>query len=493
MSDIILHKVNEAFIKIDAESSTLRELSEYFTFYAPNYRFHPLYKQKRWDGKIRLLNWKTNQIYYGLKESVKKFASERGYSVTQKFEDYNREFALNEAMSFIDKLNISLPENGKPRDYQVKALVESVRYNRRFLKSPTASGKSLIAYLMSRFFMSEGKVGLVIVPTINLVEQLYTDFVEYSTKNGWKVDKYCHRVHAKYEKTTDKPITISTWQSLIKLPKEYFEKFDYVILDEAHGATAKSLVALMTQCVNAKIRIGMTGTTDDLEVHDLVLLGLFGEVKELAKTIDLINKKQLAQFQIKNLVLKYDEKSCIINQKVKYEDELRFIMANQSRNRFIKNLALSLEGNTLILFRRIEKHGKPLYDLINNNGKKNCYFIYGGTDVDDRETIRKIMEKEKDAILLASEGTFSKGSNIRNLHNLIFASPSKAKIKTLQSIGRVLRLSSQKEIATLFDIVDDLRCGKRMNYALKHFENRLKIYIKEKFPYKTYNIELKNT
>ena len=166
---------------------------------------------------------------------------------------------------------------------------------------------------------------------------------------------------------------------------------------------------------------------------------------------------------------------------------------NRARNEFIKNLALSLKGNSLILFQFVEKHGKDLHNIIQEQAKgRHVFFVYGGTDVEVRESIRAITEKEKDAIIVASYGTFSTGVNIRNLHNIIFASPSKSRVRNLQSIGRGLRLGENKEEAVLFDISDDFRIGKFANYTLKHFIERVKIYDEEKFSYKFYNIELKN-
>jgi superfamily II DNA or RNA helicase len=170
-----------------------------------------------------------------------------------------------------------------------------------------------------------------------------------------------------------------------------------------------------------------------------------------------------------------------------------YIVQNKARNEFIKNLALSLEGNSLILFQFVEKHGKELHSIIQEAAKKrHVFFVFGGTDVEIRESVRSITEKEKDAIIIASYGTFSTGVNIRNLHNIIFASPSKSRVRNLQSIGRGLRVGENKTEATLFDIADDFRTGKFTNYTLKHFVERVKIYDEEKFNYKFYNIEIKN-
>jgi superfamily II DNA or RNA helicase len=224
-----------------------------------------------------------------------------------------------------------------------------------------------------------------------------------------------------------------------------------------------------------------------------VLEGLFGPVYKATSTSELIEKGQLAAFKIKCLILKYPELVCKQSKDWDYNDEVNYIVLNKARNDFIKNLTLSLQGNTLILFQFVEKHGKDLYALIKEHTKnRHVFFVFGGTDVEVRESIRSITEKEKDAIIVASYGTFSTGVNIRNLHNIIFASPSKSRVRNLQSIGRGLRLGDNKEEATLFDIADDFRTGKFTNYTLKHFIERVKIYDEEKFNYKFYNIELKN-
>jgi superfamily II DNA or RNA helicase len=289
------------------------------------------------------------------------------------------------------------------------------------------------------------------------------------------------------------PMIISTWQSIYKNPPEYFEQFDFVLGDEAHQFKAKSLTTILSNCVNAVYRIGTTGTLDGTHTHKLVLEGLFGPVYKATSTAELISKKQLAEFSIRCLILKHPDASCTESKKWTYNDELNYIISNKFRNNFIKNLALSLKGNTLILFQFVEKHGKILHKMIIDSSRdRKVFFVFGGTDVDARESIRAITEKESDAIIVASYGTFSTGINIRNLHNIISASPSKSRVRNLQSIGRVLRLSDSKTEATLFDISDDLRIGKHVNFTLNHFIERVKIYDEEKFNYKFYNIKMNN-
>ena len=492
MSDIVLYKQNEAFIKFNCEKSVAQELADYFTFFVPGYQFMPAYKNRLWDGKIRLADLRTYNIYHGLVPYIQKFCDERGYKLAiDSPVNVTENFSVTEAKAFIDDLNLdkSIITEGA-REYQVKAFITAVRNRRMLLLSPTGSGKSLIQYLILRYLQHKGyKKGLLIVPTTSLVEQMYADFVSY----GYDAAEYAHRQYSGKDKHTDKFLTITTWQSIYKNPPEYFEQFDFVLGDEAHQFKAKSLTTIMTGLKNASYRIGCTGTVDGTQTHKLVLEGLFGPVYQSTTTAKLIENKQLADFRIKCLVLKYPDNICKMSREWDYQSEIDYIVSSRARNEFIRNLALSLEGNSLILFNLVEKHGKHLHKLIEEKaGNRHVFFVYGGTDVEIREQVRAITEKENDAIIVASYGTFSTGINIRNLHNVIFASPSKSRVRNLQSIGRGLRIGENKTEAVLYDIADDFRIGKHVNFTLRHLQERVKIYDDEKFKYKFYNIEVKN-
>lgn len=495
MNDLVIKKVNEVYVKVDCEKHISKEISEYFQFYVPGYQFVPAYRNKIWDGKVRLYNLQTSQIYAGLLPYLEEFCSSRDY--TFEFQDgveLEDEYSIYHAKKFISQ--IKPHARGEPievRDYQIEAFVHGIQKRRALLLSPTASGKSLIIYMLFRqLWQYQNLKGLIIVPTTSLVEQLFSDFGDY---NDGSMEEHVHRIYQGKDKNTDKPLTISTWQSLYKMPKEYFEQFDYVIGDEAHNFKAQSLTTILTNCTNAKYRIGLTGTLDGTKTHKLVLEGLFGPVRKVISTKELIDTQQVSDFEIKCLVLKHsDEISKSIKGK-SYAEEIDYLISHESRNKFIKNLAVSLGKNTLVLYQMVDKHGKILYDMIKNTkllGDRKVFFVHGKVDTDAREEIRRIMEIEQDAIIVASFGTFSTGINIRNLHNIIFAMPTKSSIRTLQSIGRGLRQSEGKEIATLYDISDDMRVGKHMNYTLKHFVERVKIYNEEKFPFKIYKIGLKD-
>jgi superfamily II DNA or RNA helicase len=486
MTNIIIQKKNEIYLKVEAEPHIHQELFDYFTFEVPGAKFMPQYRSKYWDGKIRLYSNHTGEIYVGLLDKLVAWA--KRYEYTVEFKDnkfYGSPFEENEMISFngvSDYMNkIS---KHQPRDYQIDAVYDALRYNRKLLISPTASGKSLMIYTIVRYFVDNNKNILLIVPTTSLVEQMVKDFSDY----GWDSEKYCHKIYSGKEKNTDKPVVVTTWQSIYNLQRSFYENFDVVIGDEAHQFKSKSLVGIMTKMDNTKYRFGFTGTLDGSQTHKWVLEGLFGPSYKVTQTKELIEKGYLSKLQIKILLLKHNS-----HQFNEYEEEVQYIIGHEKRNNFIKNLVLDLKGNSLVLFNRVESHGQILYDLINNSASKNrkVFFVHGGVNTETREKIREITEKENNAIIVASYGTFSTGINIRNLHNVIFASPSKSRIRNLQSIGRVLRKGENKNKAILYDIADDATYKSRKNYTLNHLIERIKIYNEEKFNYEILQINLK--
>jgi superfamily II DNA or RNA helicase len=481
MDIIEVSKFDETYNKITCDPGIGFELNDHFTFEVPGAKFMPAVRNKFWDGKIRLYNVMTGLLYAGLNKYVQEFAEKRNYQIVYTSDFSAEEFSLKEAKEFIETLNI--PEKFERRDYQIQAFAHAARNRRALMLSPTASGKSFIIYLLTRYYNART---LIIVPTTSLVSQLASDFADY----GFVSDKFVHRIYAGQDKHTDKPITISTWQSIYKLPKEYFKQFDVVIGDEAHLFKAKSLTTIMSNLNACRYRFGFTGTLDGTQTHKLVLEGLFGPVKKVVTTAELIDQKHLSEFVIKCIVLKYSDEDRKLLKSYDYQAEMDWLVRNEARNRFIKNLTLSLKGNTLLLFQYVEKHGKVLYDMIKDQGVP-VHFVHGGVDGEDREEIRRIVEQSPSSIIVASYGTFSTGVNIRNLHNIIFASPSKSKIRNLQSIGRGLRKSDNKEIATLYDISDDLTWKTRKNFTIMHFVARMAVYNEEKFDYRLYPVNLK--
>ena len=484
--DLSISKKNEVFLKIDSkEPHIFCELSDIFTFEVPGAKFMPQYRNKYWDGKIRLFNQANGEIYVGLLDKIISFCKKSDYQYEFVHSDFygtpfeeNGFISLEGVKDYMNKIT-----RYEPRQYQIQGVFDALKYNRKLLISPTASGKSLMIYTITRYMVDKGHSVLLVVPTTSLVEQMYKDFIDY----GWNSDENCHRIYAGKEKHTDKPVTITTWQSIYKLEHSFFKKYGCVIGDEAHLFKSKSLIKIMTKLHDAKYRFGFTGTLDGTQTHKWVLEGLFGPAYKIVRTDELIEKGHLAKLNIKILLLQHESQRFDT-----YEDEVQFIIQNERRNNFIKKLTLDLKGNTLLLYSRVESHGEILFNIINSDTNRKVFFVHGGVAAEEREEIRKITEEETNAIIVASYGTFSTGINIKNLHNVIFASPSKSRVRNLQSIGRVLRKGKNKTRATLYDIADDTTYKSQKNYTLNHLIERVKIYNEENFNYEIVPIKMKN-
>jgi superfamily II DNA or RNA helicase len=461
-ADLVISKSNEVFLKIETQPHIEYELRDHFKFEVPNAKFMPQYRGRNWNGEIHLFDMRSKQIYVGLLDKIVSFCKQYGYRYrfeTNKF--YGLPFEVNEEISFegVKDYMHSICSHS-PRQYQIEGVYDALRHNRKLLISPTASGKSLMIYSIVRYYVDKGHA-----------------------------DSYCHRIYSGREKSNDAPVTITTWQSVYKLERSFFEDYGCIIGDEAHLFKSKSLISIMSKLHHAKYRFGFTGTLDGTQTHKWVLEGVFGPSYKVTQTAELMEQGHLSQLDIQCLVLKHPPQKFET-----YEDEIQYLISHEQRNKFITNLSLDLKGNTLVLFSRVEAHGAILYDKINNNkgSDRKVFFVHGGVDAEERELVREITERENNAIIVASYGTFSTGINIKNLHNVIFASPSKSRIRNLQSIGRVLRKGKNKTKAVLYDISDDCTFNSRKNYTLNHLIERIKIYNEEKFNYEIITIQLKN-
>lgn len=481
-----VEKKNEVYLRIGTEQHIHHEISEYFTFEVPEAKFLQQQRRyRRWDGKIRLYSPGTGELYVGLYDYLVDWLRKMGYTYTiNDSEHYGKPGEENASVSpqavagFVRSLGLPF----KARDYQLAGIYKALRFNRRLILAPTGSGKSLIIYCLVRWHRQFNREVLIIVPTTSLVEQLYKDFEKY----GYYAKGEVHRIYGGKDRKTELPVVISTWQSIYKEPKSYYNRFDCVIGDEAHLYKAKSLTSILTKCFDVKYRVGLTGTLDGLQCHQLVLEGLFGPVERHIKTAELQKQGHLSDLKINILVCKHDYIGFDT-----YQDEINYIIGCRKRNKIITGLARDLSGNTLILFNFVEKHGDVLWEMLNSNNKsKHLFYIHGGVPTEEREEVRRICETSNDAIILASYGTFSTGINIKNLHNVIFASPTKSRVRNLQSIGRALRTHDSKRRAILYDFADDISNGRFRNYTLNHLIERLKIYTEEKFNYNITEIKL---
>lgn len=475
---------NYSFLIVECDYGIAQEISEYFSFYAKNYRYMPAYKNHLWDGRIKLFNVSERLLPVGLLKKLVRYCKENDLDVI--IEDEVKE-KLPTFKHDVENLIGSLKLPFTAYDHQVSAIDFMVNKNRGIILSPTSSGKSLNIYAKVRHTTENDKNTIIIVPTVQLVKQLSNDFGDY----GWDSEKFVHQIYSGQSKETKKPVIISTWQSLQKMPESYFSKFESVIVDECHLASATVIKSIMEKCTKSPSKLGLTGTLDESKANEQTLIALFGDVFKAITTKELMDRGLVADLKIKAIQLNYPIDVSKVVSKLPYVDEVKFIKSYQPRSNFITKLALMAKdnGNTLVLFQH-KAHGKDLYKLMKKK-HENVFYIDGDIDVDLRLSYTHKFETDEDVILVASYGVFSTGINTKNLHNIIFASSYKSKVKVLQSIGRELRLHPNKDGAILFDVGDNFKYKKAQNTTYKHFVERIKLYEKEQFDYKLKGVNIK--
>lgn len=481
MSVVKFIRIDEVYCSVDADYDIFQELAEALTFEIPKKQFHPLVQAGQWDGKIRLLNRMNHLMYGGLIEYASLLAREMGYEVEIDSAYAENPFSEAEAEEFFKTLDLPFD----PYDFQANAFIHCIQHKKALILSPTSSGKSLLMYLILSFLKVKT---LLVVPGIGLAKQLAKEIKGY----GYKGD--IHQVMGGTEKNSDALLTIAVWNSIYKLPKKYFTQYEVLIADEVHRFDSKSLKTLMEKTTTIEYKIGVTGSLQETKTHQLTLIGMFGPIMKTISTREMIDRGLASEAEIRIIVFTYPtEDTQDLPFKRSYEDEIKFIISHPLRNRFIVNLANSLPGNGMILFRRVEKHGKVIYDLLQAAGKKKVHFIHGGTDGDQREAIRSIMEQEDDVIALASDGTTATGTSINNIQWMMKVNPIKSVINNKQSIGRGLRKDGKENKIQYYDLADELPPtvgGREKGYLHSHLVERLKIYVKEKFPFKIHKIKL---
>jgi superfamily II DNA or RNA helicase len=500
LSTIYIEKISETYIKINSTKDIETELSQYFTFESPGAKYTPLYKAKRWDGMIRLYNRSTKLLYAGLYDMVVSWAENNGYEIEIIQNEYytifskEKEVDREKVEAWINSLDVH-DGYGNPievREYQIDAFIQAIKTKRIILLSPTASGKSLIIYLLVRFFQMINKKMLLVVPSVALVQQMFNDFNDYALTQEWKSEDNCQEIYAGKTKEITKSVTISTWQSLYDLKnKSFFEQFDVVFGDEAHQFKSKSLCTIMEKLSNAKYRVATTGTIDEKSsVNILTLTGLFGKQFTVSTLRELMDDGFISQLKIKVLVLKHSDEVRKVVSKYDYKNEINYICCDQERNEFIAKLALSCDGNTLILVNYVEKHAKPLIEMISEMVKgtdRKVFGIFGSASIED---LKGPIEKENNCTIIASYSKFSTGANVPSIRNIIFGSPNKSYIRIFQSLGRGLRLHKNKDYCTLYDIIDNLSWKKKRNTTIEHGTERIKMYNDQEFNYDIEEIDL---
>jgi superfamily II DNA or RNA helicase len=484
MSDIQILPINASFMAVTSEDEGIREdLYQYFRFEEPTFTPN---KFSKWDGSVRLYDKRSGKISYGLLSTVIAFAHDRQLTIDidPAFKQDIKPITEEQINEWCDTLDLRDGDNKiSPYDYQRAGLYLAIKYSRVTLLAATSAGKSLLQYLIIRFHqqLNTGRI-LLIVPSINLVTQMYGDFKNYSTANGWDADKNCHMVYDGRTPYTNKPVVISTWQSLKDLEPDYFQQFSVMLGDECHTFSGECLEKIGKNCTNAYSRVGLTGTLKKDKLHPLQVQQHFGPIRRIVTTKQLQDAGRAAKTQVHIIQLEHttDDRK---NLDGEYQKEIEFLIGHPYRNKIIKGLAKTLKGNTLILFDRIDAHLKIVAkELQDEMPHKRVLIITGEVENDERNVIKAEMEVGEDIVLLASFGTVSTGVSIKRLHNLVFAHPSKSVIRILQSLGRLLRLHSSKDVANIYDIVDVMMYYGKINHAMRHGAERLGFYTEEQHP-----------
>lgn len=491
MNDITAIKLNETWLHLDCSRSIAHELFDYFAFYAENYKFMPMFKKRLWDGKIRLFN--TNMtLYVGLLKHLAIFCKDRKYTLSFDPEMFSRE-SNEKVLNYIRSLEYHNDKKERiyPRDYQEKAAIECLDRGRRTIVSSTSSGKSLMIYMVTHYLLHQKNLDkiLIIVPTTTLVRQMYGDFVDYSLTDDWNVKNDTHQIMSGVDKdNNDVRVYISTWQSLYTLPRNYFHKFQCVMFDECHEASASAVKKILEKCTNAPYRFGFTGSLQKAKANKLVIQGLLGPAIKVMTNKESMNRGEAAEIKIHMKMFKWSRNEVDGVFGEPYQEEMTWLRNSDRRNRLIAKdvLVRPINQNSLVLVNNLDQ-AQALYDILYNKDKRRVYMVTGATDVETRNELRSIIDNNPSdrpgIITIATFGVFQRGISIRNIHNLFFGCPSKSLIRVLQSIGRGLRVSETKKRLHLWDYLDDMSCGrKRKNYSFLHGKERLKIYQEEQFP-----------
>ena len=509
-------KDNVHVIVTSDNEGVLHDLRDYLTFYVEGYQHQPKFKFGGWDGKIRLYSLYKRTLYRGLIPRVREWAADMGHGIDISPElETPHTVSPQEIATFVDTLKLSRDNDGTrvpliPYTFQWLGVYHAINDKRRVFEASTAGGKSLIAYILCRWFMAkqENAKVLVVTDTVNLVHQLRADFKDYAGSTDWVMEDHIHPIFSGQEKTTDHEVYISTWASMAKMPRNYFQQFTAVIIDEAHKVKSKSFQTILENC-DLEYKIGMTGTLHDSITHKYVTEGLLGQAMVLLTSAEGREMGITSDIKVNGIVFQYDDKEKTALSKLNYItaaekkagkkdrsylNELEFLIAHKGRNEKICEFISHASGNSVGLFARIE-HGMELFTMLKElNPKKKVYFISGDVEADDRERLREILKTETDAIIIASYGVFSTGVNIPALHNLFICSPTKSMIRLMQSLGRIGRKHKTKSVGQVFHFGDDLRLPRknaRDNHTLKHFIQCVKKYDKEQINYTLTNMPIK--
>ncbi|ANH51223.2 DNA helicase [Campylobacter phage PC5] len=491
---IKIEKLNESAYKIISETQLyLDEIKQLCSAKIPNAQFLPAVRMGYSDGVKYFYKDCGDYLIVpkGFIKGIIKRLNEK-YKLELSFDDEIEKITEEEFNKFVKSLKLPF----EPYDFQLKAAFDSINTGNNICVMATGSGKSLTIYILCRWFIEKYKNTddkiLIIVPSVVLLNQMYSDFKEYGFTD---IDKYIDRLGGDFKVVSFvKKLNISTWQSLYR-NVSLFKDITVIIEDECHTAASDVHESIIfPSATNAKYRFGFTGTLPQNYCDKLSLMAVLGTAKTYVTPRELIDMGLATEMEIKPIILKYNDATSSIVRTVKnYQQEVSFFLGIPERDDIIAKLIckVSQKGNSIVLFTRVSngenlarkvcklKHGVDVeISELRKLNKYNIFFVSGETKASDREAIRQIMESCDDAIIFGTTSIMSTGVNIRKLKNLVSTMPGKSYIKINQSIGRMLRKHETKNnIVYLYDIVDDAR-GRyaKKNYMFKHYEERLKYY-----------------
>lgn len=497
---IIITKVNETWIRVECpEQYQELDIQDRFSFQVETAKYS---RNKHWNGVKQLYNRRTKLFPIGLLLELLSFfeVQEFDYQLDPDLIPDSETLDLEDVKHLVEDIIRPKDKTGQDihvQDFQYDALLYILNMGRSVCLSATSSGKSLIIYLALRIYQLiddlRGKTLCVTVPSITLVNQMWSDFDQYSCGTGWSIDKHCQKMYGTTEKTITRKIVITTWQTQSKLSQAVLDKIGVIFFDECHLCKAKTLSTICESLTSCEFKHGLTGTLDGCEVNELSIQGLLGPVKKVVSAKEIMDIGFASKVKVNMMLLNHNivtqgeftkfrkQYFKTLTKKHRNDDylcELEFLNVLNKRKEFLFEFIESLPGNTLVLFDRVVSYGEIWYQEYKESHPDNTFYITGKVSGDDRETIRIGMESQEQSTLWASYGTLSTGVSINKLHNCVLISSAKSKIRVLQTIGRMMRLHSTKNEANIYDIVDNLGFE---NFMMTHAQQRIEFYTNEEF------------
>lgn len=473
-----IKKLNNVYGMVQTNHpSIMSDLYNFLSMYVEGYKFMPKYKIGVWDGKVHLME-RNGKFPLGLVKYIYKFCKIDGLALNidpEIIEKYNPD------EDFLEVTNQWVSETFSPRAHQLQGALKALKYQRCILEHATSSGKSLTMamIIMYNLIKKRAKKILVLVPGLSLIEQLTNDFIEYGIPVDW-IGKY-----SGLQKDEGTPILISTWQSMAK-NKELSEEFDMLLSDECHTLKASVVKSVSENCINARIRVGCTGTMPEPQSEKMVVEGALGPVIDRVSAKDLIELGHISDIKIKIPFIIYPDSIKKELKGVPFDVEKQWLEQHVKRTKVLKKIIekhTAKDHNCLLLVDHIE-HANSIVEQMKEIPNVEVFLVTGEMPAAERERIRQYTNVNKRVIIVATYQVFSTGISIKRLHVVLFASAGKSKIRTLQSIGRGLRIHNEKNHLTLYDIGDNL------HYAEKHLQKRLEIYTKAEFDIDIFEIKL---